>query len=303
MRAQMRGKVIGTVLFTALIGSSVSGAPRGFVGDTGSGWDTTSAVTARVGSEHSGGSRLAMDTINGAGVDASGDTHNNSPGDMWLSLDPAGPDRFGVSPAGHWIEFAFEQAHELTEMWIWNYAEGQSTGYAWSAMGIRNARIEYTNVDGPGGWGSTDPADWTEIFSGDFDVYDPGQPRTQNVVVDFGGTFAKYVLITTSTDSMDLSWVCEKLSASCGNDDAGLSEVRFYAAPSPISHSVINATDAAIIEFPSAAGNTYRLQKSPRATSPAWTDADAYIVGSGSTMQFSDMSGTAPVQIYRITVE
>jgi len=299
----MRNDVIAAVLFPVLIGSPVMAAPRGFVGDTGSGWDTTSAVSARAGSEHSGASRLAVDVINGAGIDGTGDTHNNVPNDMWLSLDPAVPDRFGVSPGGHWIEFAFDQSYELNEMWIWNYAEGESTGYAWSAMGLKNARIEYTNVDGPGGWGSTNPADWTEILAGDFDVYDPGQPRTPNIQVDFGGIFAKYVLITTTTDSMDMNWICEKLVASCGNDDAGLSEVRFYAAPPAISHTVINATDATVVEFPSSSGNTYRLQKSPSATSPAWADTGAHLVGDGSTMQFSDMIGAAPAQMYRLTVQ
>ena len=76
-------------------------APRAFIGDSGSGWDTTSAVSARASNEHTGGSRLTVDAINGAGIDASGDSHNNTPGDMWMSLDPAGPDRFGVSPGGH----------------------------------------------------------------------------------------------------------------------------------------------------------------------------------------------------------
>jgi hypothetical protein len=299
----MLRNVIAAVLFPVLIGSPVSAAPRGFVGDTGSGWDTTSAVSARAGSEHSGASRLAVNAINGAGIDGTGDTHNNVPNDMWLSLDPAGPDRFGVSPGGHWIEFAFDQSHELNEMWIWNYAEGQSTGYAWSAMGLKNSRIEYTTVDGPVGWGSTNPADWTEIFAGDFDVYDPGQARTHNIEVDFGGIFAKYVLITTTTDSMDINWICEKISASCGNDDAGLSEVRFYAAPAPISHTVINATDATVVEFPSAAGNTYRLQKSPSVTMPTWTDAGLRLIGTGSAMQFNDMIGAAQAQIYRLTVE
>lgn len=279
-------------------------APRAFIGDSGSGWDTTSAVSARASNEHTGGSRLTVDAINGAGIDASGDSHNNTPGDMWMSLDPAGPDRFGVSPGGHWIEFAFDQSYELSEMWIWNYAEGQSVGYMWSAQGIKNARIEYTNVDGPCEGGSTNPTDWTEIFSGDFDVYDPGQPRTPNIIVDFGGAVAKYVLITTTTDTMDLNWVCEKVPSSCPNDDAGLSEVRFYGAAPLVSHTRIDAANNAIVfEFPSTEGSIYRLQKASGPTLPSWTGTGAYVVGSGSTMQFSDLLGGGAAQIYRLAVE
>ena len=66
-------------------------APRGFIGDTGGGWSTTSKVSARASSEHIGESRLAVDAINGAGIDASGEVHNDVPGDMWLGLDPTGP--------------------------------------------------------------------------------------------------------------------------------------------------------------------------------------------------------------------
>ena len=220
-------------------------APRGFIGDTGGGWSTTSKVSARASSEHIGESRLAVDAINGAGIDASGEVHNDVPGDMWLGLDPAGPDRFGVSPGGHWIELAFDQAYELKEMWIWNYAENAS--YTWTAMGLRDVRIEYSSVDGPGGWGSTNPSNWTEIFSGEFDVYDPGQPKTPNAIVDFGGVFAKYVLITSSTDPMTLSWICDRVPSSCGNDAAGLSEVRFYATPPPLNISSNGVANASVV--------------------------------------------------------
>ena len=292
---------VAAVAIAMVVSVGAFAAPRGFIGDTGDGGSTTSKVSARASSEHIGENRLAVDIINGAGIDASGDVHNDVPGDMWLGLDPAGPDRFGVSPGGHWIELAFDQAYELNEMWIWNYAEGGA--YTWTAMGLRDVRIEYSTVDGPGGWGSTNRSNWTEIFSGEFDVYDPGQPKTPNAIVDFGGVFAKYVLITSSTDPMTLSWVCDRVSSSCGNDDAGLSEVRFYATPPPISHTEISDADAMILEFSSAAGSIYRLQRASDAVSPSWSGGGAYIVGNGATLQFSDHIGSAPMQIYRVTVE
>ena len=76
-------------------------------------------------------------------------------------------------------------------MHIWNYAEGDLNGYAWSAMGLRRVTIQYTAVGGGGtngAWGSDSPADWVAFTNypggvdaentGELDVYDPGQPRS-----------------------------------------------------------------------------------------------------------------------------
>ena len=303
-RAGRSRRVSGCVaagLFALTAGAAA--APRGFIGDTGSGWDGTGAVEARAGSEHAGGGRLAVDAVNGSGIDAGGDVHGNDPGDMWLSLEPGLADRFGVTPGGHWIEFAFDKAYELVEMWIWNYAEGDPNGYAWSAQGIKEARIEYTTVDGPGGWGSLNPSDWTQVFAGDLSVYDPGQPRTAGAVVDFGGAYAKYVVITSSAVASNLNWVCAKMPAFCPNDDAGLSEVRFYPAPDPVPHAVIGVGDSVVLSIATVSGRRHRLETSPGLAPPDWNDTGFYVVGNGGVMEFSDPAGTAFRSFYRITVE
>jgi hypothetical protein len=291
----------GGALLLLTVGTSA--APRGFVGDTGSGWSSTSAVSARAGSEHAGGGRLAVDAINGSGIDAGGDVHGNSPGDMWMSLDPAAADRFGVVPGGHWIEFAFDRAYELKEMWIWNYAEGDPGGYAWSAQGIREATIAYTTVDGPGGWGSLNPNDWTQVFAGEFDVYDPGQPRTPNAVIDFNRAFAKYVLITSSAVASNLNWVCEKAPSSCPNDDAGLSEVRFYPGPDPVPHVEMGVNDAVALSIRSVEGRKHRLERSAVLTPPDWNDTGVYVRGDGAVLELIDPSGASSRAFYRIAVE
>ena len=61
-------KIIGIALFTVLLDAPAWAAPRGFIGDTGSGWSSTSKVSVRVSGEHTDGSRLKEDAINGAGI-------------------------------------------------------------------------------------------------------------------------------------------------------------------------------------------------------------------------------------------
>ena len=290
-------------LLTFVTHSSAWGGARGFIGDTGTGWNTTSKVQTRASSQHTGDGRLAINTINGSGLDSTGTSHNNNQGGMWLGLEPSGPSRFGTSPGGHWIEFRFDRVYQLEEMWIWNYAEGDPGGYAWSAQGIRHADIHYTSVNGPGGWGSLSSSDWVEIFSGEFDVYDPGQPRTANMIIDFAHVSAKYVVINTSPVGNDLNWVCDKNATFCPNDDAGLSEVRFYAAPDPIPHSVLNYEGTIYLEFSSIPERAHHLHYSTSPlTSPSWNVSPAFLQGNGSSMYFADQPNSDS-RVYRIAVE
>ena len=285
------------------VGLANADAPRGFIGDIGSGWDSTSAVSVRVGHEHIGGSRLAIDTINGTGINAAGEVHDQNQMSMWLSLEYTVADRFGVSPGGHWIEYAFDQVYALTNMWIWNYSEGDPGGYAWSAQGLRNVTIKYTAMDGPGGWGSLSPGDWTTIFAGDMDVYDPGQPRTPSEIIEFGGAPAKYVLITTSTDDTTMNWVAEHRLTNYPNDDSGLSEVRFYpTALSPASFPLLGLEFDTVtsLTFQSTAGSTYSLEKNMTGLPTDWMPAGQKLDGDGSIMKMRDPAGYSALNMYRI---
>lgn len=261
------------VLFCASM--AVADAPRGFVGDTGSGWDTTSAVSTQ--SSYSKGGREDYKTINGSGLLADGMLHEVmftpepgneptyvDPGNMWFchtgdpfeaadaganewwgfgrkakALGPSNPaESAAPGDSTIWIEYAFDSIRELSEMWIWNYAEGPKDSWSYSANGLQNVNIKYTTVDsGINGWGSYDPADWTEIYAGDLADYQLGDDILPNNIIDFGGALAKYVVITVPVSSTDTAiqqatnWTDERKGTfSTGH---GLSEVRFYEVPEP----------------------------------------------------------------------
>jgi hypothetical protein len=297
--------VLSTVLSLGAAVMAFSDAPRGFIGDTGSGWNSTSAVSVRAGNEHAGGSRLAVDTINGTGINAAGEVHDQDPMSMWLSLEFTTPDRFGVSPGGHWIEYAFDQVYSVQELWIWNYTEGDPGGYAWSAQGLRNVTIKYTSVDGPGGWGSLAPGDWTTVFSGDLDVYDPGQPRTTSDVIDFGSASVKYVLITTSTDDTTMNWVAEHRPINYPNDDSGLSEVRFYATDPPAPPAAppllgLEFDTVTSLTFQSMIGSTYSLERNLTGLPMDWMPAGQEVDGDGGIMKMRDPAGYSALNLYRV---
>ena len=70
-------------------------------------------------------------TIDGSGLNDS-DLHSTNVGDMWLS------DLFGQQPT--WIEYQFDKAYKLHEMWVWNQNQmiEPSIGY-----GFKDVTIEY----------------------------------------------------------------------------------------------------------------------------------------------------------------
>jgi hypothetical protein len=108
---------------------------------------TPVAVTATSNYSDGNGSRVAINTINGAGLDPSpGDVltklHNQSPnanweGGMWLSqeepqnLDPPTPQS---------ITFDLGAVYLLTDMYVWNYAE-RTSGATNAGLGIKDANI------------------------------------------------------------------------------------------------------------------------------------------------------------------
>ncbi|MHC4727840.1 MAG: hypothetical protein ACYS17_11500, partial [Planctomycetota bacterium] len=70
-------------------------------------------------------------TINGSGLDTD-DLHSAGPADMWIS---------DSDPLGAWIEYEFEAAHKLSEMWVWNSNEviEDLVGF-----GLKDVTIEYS---------------------------------------------------------------------------------------------------------------------------------------------------------------
>jgi hypothetical protein len=225
-------------------------APRGFIGDTGKGWDTSGSVQVKVSSAKL--TREAIYTIDGSGLDPTGRFHTNflyptnvppggvpypyeriTPATMWLSqprAEDSGKPRGGPVRGGAWIELTFDKVYSLGEMWIWNYNEnnhihlpdGIPPYYYWSASGMRDVTIQYSET------GGSDPKEWKTIYDGELEcaICQPEQPVNQ--VVDFKGARAKVVVITSDKGSRG-NWVEEKVNRK-DYLDVGLSEVRFYPA-------------------------------------------------------------------------
>ncbi len=138
-------------------------------------------------------------TVNGSGLDDSGLLHGKDGDDnMWLSSN---------EPDGTWIEYEFDKAYKLDQMWVWNYnGAGLNVAY-----GLNNVTIEY----------STDGTNYTTLGTTHEFLIAPGaDDYAHNTTVDFGGVVAKYLKITVNSN-----W------SNGITDQYGLSEVHFLHIP------------------------------------------------------------------------
>ena len=134
-------------------------------------------------------------TIDGSGLDEL-DQHSTSDVDMWLTGGDASP----------WIQFEFDKANSIHEMWVWNSNQviEQALG-----LGAKDVTIEI----------STDGDTWTAL-EGEFQFTQASGTAgyAHNTVVELGGALAKYVKLTVNSSYGPLPQV-------------GLSEVRFFSVP------------------------------------------------------------------------
>jgi hypothetical protein len=134
-------------------------------------------------------------TVDGSGLN-SADQHSVDLKDMWLSM--------GTQP--NWIQFAFDKAYQLKEMWVWN---SNQMIEAIVGFGVKSVKLEY----------SLDGTNWTELKGVPDFAQAPGLPTyAPNTTVNLGGVFAKYVKLTINSQ-----WG--------GVLQCGLSEVRFFSVP------------------------------------------------------------------------
>ena len=139
-------------------------------------------------------------TVNGAGLDDSGLLHgNDSVGEMWLSN--------GDGPQPTWIEYEFDRAYKVHEMWAWNSNDSLESVIG---LGLKDVVIEY----------SPDGTDFitlgtTHEFARALGVAD----YAHDITVDFGGVAAKRVRLTANSNWGGIF------------NQFGLSEVRFLHIP------------------------------------------------------------------------
>jgi regulation of enolase protein 1 (concanavalin A-like superfamily) len=147
---------------------------------------TASSATADMGPEN---------TVNGSGLDKS-DRHSTDPKQMWLST--------GSQP--NWIQYEFDKAYKLDELWVWNYNQVVESIIG---FGAKDVTVEY----------STDGSMWTPLAGVPvFTRANGSDDYVHDTVVDFGGVLAKYVRLTINS-----TWG--------GMAQCGLSEVRFFYIP------------------------------------------------------------------------
>ncbi len=130
-----------------------------------------------------------------------GDLHSTNTSEMWLSDIEL--------PGQAWIEYDFDKAYKLHQMWVWNYnGEFPLTWY-----GLNDVTIEYSLTGTDGDWM---PLEGVPNFN-----QAPGSADyAHNTTVNFGGEAAKYVRITANSNHSNGVF-----------DNYGLSEVRFFYVP------------------------------------------------------------------------
>ncbi|MBP8303716.1 MAG: discoidin domain-containing protein [Phycisphaerae bacterium] len=135
-------------------------------------------------------------TINGSGL--TGDAHSTILTDMWLS---------GKTPQPAWIQYEFDQAYKLHQMWVWNSNQitEPDIGY-----GAKEVTVET----------STDGSTWTPLANvPEFAQASGLADYVANTVVNFGGVAARFVKLTIHSNWGGMV------------QQRGLSEVRFLSAP------------------------------------------------------------------------
>ncbi|MCH8219139.1 MAG: hypothetical protein IH892_20455, partial [Planctomycetes bacterium] len=132
-------------------------------------------------------------TVDGSGL--ADDLHGSSASDMWIS---------GGIPAT--IEFAFDRAYKLHELWIWN---SNQLIEAFVGFGAKDVVIEH----------SLDGENWSVLDGVGPLAQAPGtEGYAHNNTIDFGGATAQHVRLTVN-------------SVQGIAPQASLSEVRFYYVP------------------------------------------------------------------------
>jgi len=152
-------------------------------------------VTATASSAHDE-TMTAEKTTDGSGLNEL-DQHSAEGTDMWLS---------GMGDPTPSIQYEFDQAYKLHEMWVWN-SNQLIEGFV--GLGAKEVTIEV----------STDANDWTVLENTPDFTQAPGKEGyAHNTSIDLGGAIARYVRLTIASGYGMLP-------------QSGLSEVRFLYIP------------------------------------------------------------------------
>jgi len=174
-------------------------------------------VTATASSQQDA-TMVPENTVNGSGLNEL-DQHDTSEKQMWLSAGDASP----------WIQFEFDEAYKVHEMWVWN---SNQVIESFMGLGAKDVTVAF----------STDGETWTTLEGDTQFAQAPGSVTyTHNTVVDLGGVLAKYVKLTINSN-----WGVMP--------NTGLSEVRFFYIPTfarepEPADSAVNVDPAVVLSW------------------------------------------------------
>ena len=135
-------------------------------------------------------------TVNASGLNAD-DLHSTLATDMWLSSS---------EPNGAWIQYEFDKAYKLHELWVWN---SNQLVESIVGFGVKEVVVEY----------SEDGLEWKILEGVSEFAQSPGaEGYAHDTVVRFDGAVAMFIKINA-------------LSNWGGLAQYGLSEVRFFCIP------------------------------------------------------------------------
>ena len=256
-------------------------------------------ITVRASSSHH--VRHPVMCINGSGLTPDGLRHISQGDDpvlygnnSWLSgslAQSAANPRGGTVPGSHWIEFVFDAPRPLGEMWIWNYHEWiPENPTDWRVMGSRQVTIQYATT------GSSNPADWSTVFTGEIPMNPAVAAAPVGLAVDFEGEMAQYVVLTAAA-APSHNWT------GGANDESGISEVRFFNHTFTAPFLPTLVPDVVELTFDGVVGYDYRLEYAAHPAQADWSSAGITLQSTGGVMNVSDPAGSAPHKIYRLVVE
>jgi len=153
-------------------------------------------VTATA-SSYERASTTPANTVNGSGL--TNDLHSTSADAMW-NTSMTGP-----QPA--WIQYQFDKAYKLHELWVWNH---NSEFEPILGYGFKDVTIEY----------SADGTTWTLLKEAQFAQATAMAGYAHNTTLKLDGVMARYVRLTAKSN-----W------SMVGIKQYGLSEVRFFYIP------------------------------------------------------------------------
>jgi hypothetical protein len=203
-------------------------------------------------------------TVNRSGLDDE-DRHSAQALTMWLS---------GETQPG-WIQYEFDKAYKLHELWVWN--SNQEVVESFAGFGLKDVTIEC----------SVDANTWTPVP--DVPEFAPAMGQSgyvHNTTVSLGGVLAKYVRLTVNT-----TWG--------GGTRCGLSEVRFFyiplvaRAPKPQDGATDVELNAVLSWRPGREAASHMLFFS--------TDANAVALGALDGQMVDDHSYDPPSMTYGTT--